>query len=295
MMNKYFKLNKSILRKRISPKNISRSDYIYLLRNGVGQQLLEKLSSTLSDKIRGIDKLKSEKYIKTIELIARLCKEEKIDFIVFKTHKYYGEIPTGDLDLIVKKKDIKKIVSKLKKNGFLVINESEFKYECTKEGYSKIEPRYEVEFHSIKPFDTSKVWKNSITKYYKNIKFKVTDIHFETAYNIMVAFYGPRYINLYQAKLYQKASTEGMASYLKSTRDIEDLRKIKDDLLKEGNFNNKFPIFLSDILYLKLWVERVLLSNQFAIFDKAKHIIFFFYIKYKYLFFDRLEFDHKLL
>jgi argonaute-like protein implicated in RNA metabolism and viral defense len=44
-------------------------------------------------------------FLKTLIELDRICKEQNIDYLLYKTHKYFDEVIGGDIDIIVKDED----------------------------------------------------------------------------------------------------------------------------------------------------------------------------------------------
>jgi len=261
---------------------------IYLNRFGQG---VSKESRRKLEIVTKALHLANNKFQRTLRLITEICKKHNIDFLLFKTYKCFGDEYLGDIDLLVRENQIEVFVDNLKTVGFSCRKEGRKKYECRKKIFSKIEPRTEVVFHGIKIFGQEDLWKNKQVVKIKASVVPTTSSLIDTYALLFNVFYGPKYMDLYLYKLVRQ--NMGAANVFVAKANNDYINRFLKGVSIRGS-NQKFPVFPSNTLFFDFWLKEITKSRYISLFSKLKHLIFFLYIKYKYLFFNKLEFSHSL-
>lgn len=285
----------------LSKKNINLSGirneklYKYLIDNNVAYFYAKKLSA----KKRAVEKRViregvnySRKFFKTLKLLDEVYRKNGIDYLVFKTFKYFPEVYAGDLDIVVKEKDFDRILEIFKKRGFSVKYDGELKVELQKDGYSKVEARVNVEYHGITLFESKEVWKYKERAEFRGLDIFKTTREFDLVCLLLNVLYGPKYLDLYLVLLYKEVGRKRLLGLLKGKKLTKDLKLLDNKLITKDIAEKRFPLFVPDSVYLKWWAKNVFLSNKVFILEKFKVVAFFFYIKYKYLLFNKLQYAH---
>jgi hypothetical protein len=292
----YKKTNLAVLQPQKGPSTELKGHKLhkYLLDNNIAYFYLTKKNEHLKsdNKILAKGEALNRRYVKTLLLIDKISKENKIDCLLFKTHKYIEDVVDGDIDLIIKKGQLQKFIRKIEKSGFKCIQEEKFKYSCTKSGFSKIEPRVNVSYHGLMVIESKTVWSNTDYIQVKNRKIRKTLFEIDLVAQLLNVLYGPNYLKLYLYKISQRANFDVVENLVNNSVK-EDIRLVKRELLQKKNLEKRFPIFLSNYSYMNWWREKILLSTKVKLLDKIRHIVFFYYIKYKYTFFSKTHFKHE--
>lgn len=267
----------------------------YLVSNNVAYSYVSQKKAALSaseEKIIEVGKMYSQKYLKTLRLLTLICAENKIDFSLFKTHKHIPEVVDGDIDCIVHKKDFSRFVDSIRSAGFETVLEDTYKGVCTKEGFCKVEPRANVTFHSLEVFGEEKIWEFTQDIKIEEFTTKTTSLEFDTVCLLLNTLYGPKYVSIYLYKLLQISSKNEIAEILANTAYNIDMLFIIDQLENLPDLNYKFPYFYQNAQFSSWWLKRVMPIESFSFFTKLRILVFFYYCKYKYNFFNKLHFAH---
>lgn len=278
-----------------SPVIKNQQFYKYLLDNNVAyyySQTIPKQKNSYEKDIIASGEILNDKYIQTLKVLYDFCKKEKVDFLLFKTYKHLPEIVDGDIDLFIKEKDFSRFLTGLKKEGFTCILERPRKASCSKAGYSIIEPRVTISFHGKLIVNEENIWKNTKEVVIKNIKLKSTTKEIDTIFMLLNMFYGPNYIKLYNYIIFKSLNLKNLYSLIKNGEIKKDLDVSIQTLSSYDLLNKRFPIFPSDITFVKWWSKKILLNPHVPIFIKIKHLLFFYYAKYGYILLSRLPFAH---
>lgn len=279
------------------PSDVKRNNklYKYLLNNNLAYYF----SSTLNMPINNIDKciVKSgaklnDLLFKTIKCLNKISHTSGITYSLFKTKKWISEVVDGDVDLIVKNGEFSNFITLLQKEGFRCFLEEPLKAVCTKPGFCRLEPRVEIGFHGLEVTDDKKVWKNTQRIFQKKLVFRSTNIELDASYFILSLLYGPNYLKLYQYKVCQNLNIEHLLKIYSNPRIKESLKIIWNTFINEKSLNLSFPLFLPNLIFFQLWLRNVLPEVKINLFEKIRIPIFFLFIKYKYLVFGKLHFQH---
>jgi len=269
--------------------------YKYLLINNLAYFYVEfsKDNSNVAKKIIQSGNILNSKFEKTVDLICDILIKTKISAALFKTYKHIPEVVDGDIDLLLAKDDMGKFILSLTKKGFECVKESEGKYICKNKNYLKIEPRTNVSFGSKFIFDFDKI-KNllfSVTINNRNIDSTPSDI--DVLYFILNFLYGPNYLRLYHYFLIESVDFKRLIFLARQFGVRKEILFFKLMLDKKISKSRKFPIFLSDFEYLNFFIRFISLNRDFNFIYKVRHLVFFFFLKYKYLIFGKLHFRHQ--
>lgn len=294
---KYKIINKSIINSKDIPGSI-RSDktfYNYLLDNSVAYYYSTNLSnkrSILDEKITKAGKELNAKFLKTLNLLNKISQDTHIKFLLFKTFKYIPEIIDGDIDIFIQEKDFYKFLKALEKEGFKCIENEHLKAVCEKEGFSVIEPRVNASFYHLVIFKEKKIWENvEIISINRSKVLKVTE-EIDLAYLLLTILYGPRYLKLYLYLVYKKSDIKKLFELNLKKNIKNDLQFVINNLIAKKSEDTRFPRFVDDLNYIIWWFGRILFNSNIPLFLRFKHIMFFFYLKYRYLLFNKLVFKH---
>lgn len=288
-------INCAILASRDVPKSINRNDefYDYLLSNSVAyyySTCLSKNKNIIEKKIITAGDSLCRKYIQTLKLINKICRKNKIKFLLFKTYKYVPEAVDNDIDLIIKEGDFYNFTQAFKKEGFRCFKEEHLKIECLKEGFCKIEPRVNLSIRGRVLLDEKRIWQRQQEVIIDGMRIMKTTKEIDLFYLLLSILYTPNYLKLYHLLIYN--IDLGKLNQISLDKEIsEDLKFLLRNLTK--NFENKrFPLFLENISFLVWWYKRIFLSSDIILFKRFSLIASFFYFKYLYIIFNKLVFKH---
>ncbi len=292
----YRAINKSVLNSQELPLTIDkdRKLYRYLLDNNIAYYYSINISKNKSKYEKEIIKAGNElnvKYFKTLKLIKKVCNEGGIEFLLFKTFKHIDEAVDGDIDLFIKEKDFSKFLHLLEKEGFTCVLEGIKKAFCSRDDYSKIEPRTTISFHGKLILDENEIWKNAKEVVVDNMKIMSTTPEIDTLFMLLNMFYGPNYIKLYTYLIFKKIKPKNLYSLIKNDA-TKDLYLAVEILNSPKVLDKRLPIFPSDMVFVKWWLKKILPNTHISLFIKAKHLLFFYYAKYGYIIFNTIPFRH---
>lgn len=271
----------------------------YLAKNNLALFYINKVSGNkdlkhaLAQKILENSRQYEAIFKKTLLFLENISKDNDLQFMLFKTLREFGEVPDGDIDIIVKRKDYDTWIKTLETEGFNCTIESNFKAKCEKENYMKIEPRINISSYGKILLAEEEVWKytEKIELYKKEFLKSSTELDL---YKLLLnTLYGPKYIRLYEQKLLLNAGIKKVLSINADGKTAGDLKLIINILSSIDIEKTSFPYFLKNATYLNFFIRRVLPSASFNMTTKLRQLLFFFYMKYKYLIFGKLVFEHK--
>jgi len=299
---KYAKINEAIINNMEVPDFVEKngSFYDYLLKNNVAYYYSKKISKNQTERELEIiakgDRL-NHKFEKTLKLINQICNKHNVDFALHKTYKHVEEAVDGDIDCVIKEKDFHRFLDLLQKEGFKCEEDGLLKGCCEKKGYLKIEPRSTVSFHGLAFLSEDSVWENTETVNISGIEIKTTSQKFDALCLLFNCLYGPKYMRLYLRLLAKDFSLEDFGEILGNAGFVDD-RFTKDlnfifENLVENSSKKKHPVFFGGFMFLTWWLKRILFNRIFPLEKKLRHLVFFYYSKYKYMFFNKLHFEHR--
>ena len=280
----------------LATKQNSEVFYRYLLSNNVAYNYCKRNivdPNPLDEKILAVGEKFNNRYKTTLSLIKGTCENNNIDFALFKTYKYINEAVDGDIDLVVKEKDFNNFLGIMKGLGFECQEDEPLKGRCEKEGYSKIEPRVTVSYHGMEVFNEPEIWKNVYEVSVDGLSVLSTTKEFDSICLLLNVLYGPKYVSLYLYWLTKGIGSEVVKDLTDKVEISEDINFISQELLDQESLKKKFPLFLDNTSFIIWWLKRILFNGSFTLKERFKHLVFFYYIKYKYILFNKLHFEHK--
>lgn len=296
----YKSINTAILYSEDIPKDVTRDNkfYDYLLDNNVAYYYCKHVSkekTAMDKKIIKAGDILNRKFSKTLKLIDKVCKENSIRFLLFKTYKYIPEVVDGDIDLFIKEKDFYNFLKALEREGFNCFENEYFKAVCRKKGFCNIEPRINSSFHELVILNEKEIWeKIDVVKLEGMQLFKVLK-EIDLLHLLVSILYNPNYLKLYLFLIYKNSDIRKLYTLSSEKHINQDLNFLLKNLITENVENKRFPLFMGNINFTIWWFKRILLNPHISLFQKLKHILFFFYSKYNFLIFNKLVFRHTWL
>jgi len=291
---KYNEINKSIIYNKDYIEIKDTKLYKYLLDNNVAyyySKFVSKLTNKYEERIIKSGNNFNRRYVMSIRLLKDISIKTKLPFLLFKTHRYLSEVVDGDIDILVESHNFEKWIDLLRAEGFKCDEEGLRKASCLKKGYCKIEPRVSVAFHNFTIISERKVWKKTEPVTISGVKITKADTNIDICSLLLNTLYGPNYIRLYTFIISKKIDLKKTEKLL-TTAVYKDLLLIINEINKPGNLNKRFPFFYKDRFFFSWWVKRILLNNDFKFRHKIKHLVFFYYIKYRFILTNNLYFSH---
>lgn len=294
----YKLINNAILNGTDITKSVIKDDdfYNYLLGNNVAYyyaRYLSKDRSVMDKKIITAGSSLNNKFLKTLKLINKVCQQNKINFLFFKTYKYFEEIVDGDIDMLVKEEDFYAFLKILQKKGFECFENEKLKAVCTKEGYCNIEPRVNAAVHGVRVLNNEVFWDRAVGVDIKGEKVLTTSREIDLLYLLLSILYRPDYLKMYLLLVYKSTDIKKIYNLIEDNKFKSDLTYIIDNLLKGDITEKRFPLFPSDVSFTIWWFKRILPNSQMVLTERFKNIIFFFYSKYQSIIFNKLVFRHR--
>ncbi len=289
-------INTSILASRNVPKSITRDDkfYDYLLNNSIAYYFsnhLLKKRNNIDKKIILAGNILNIKYIKTLRTINKVCNENNIRSLLFKSYKE-NEIVDNDVDLFIKEKDFYIFTKAFAKEGFKCFIKGPLQAECIKEGFCKIEPRVTFSFRGRVILKEERIWENQVAVNINGIKISKTSKEIDLLYLLLSILYTPNYLKLYLLKLFKESDVEKLYILSSNEQINQDIKFLIKNLIEKAE-EKHLPSFLGNINFIRWWYRRVFLSKDIYLIKKTTLILFFFYSKFSYIFFNKLVFKHK--
>lgn len=292
------KINQSIISSKDMHGSIAKTPefYEYLLNNDVGYYYSQCLSQKPTDMEKGVlkkGKEFNERYQRTLELLCDVCNQHKIEFLLFKTHKYIQEAVAGDIDIIVRSKDFHRFLNVFGKLGFSCEEDDVLKGNCQKSGFCKIEPRTNLSAHNIILMREKDVWKHAETVKIGNRDVQKTTKELDLFTLLLNILYGPNYLKLYLCVALQQIDKARVLAVCPKPDIKRDLEFLLGKISALDSSRTLFPYFLDNLSFIRFYVRRIAFGNSMSIIERVKHIAFFFYIKYKYQLIGDLHFKHE--
>lgn len=287
--------NVLIFSRHISSVIKNRQFYKYLLDNNVAyyySQYISTKKNKYEKSIISAGEVLNNKYKNTVRLLKEICEKEKIDFLLFKTFKHIPEVVDGDIDIFIKEIDFSLFLVALEKRGFTCALEGTKKASCYKRGYSTIEPRTTISFHGNLIISESDIWKNTKEVVIDNMRLISTTEEIDIIFMFLNMFYGPNYIRLYTYLVFRKIDPKSLYDLVKNQEAAKDLNCSLEILSSSDILKRRFPVFPDNITFIKWWLKKIFMNSYVPFFIKIKHLLFFYYAKYGYVFLGRLPFRH---
>jgi hypothetical protein len=310
-MNYYQKINNLFIKnsdlkiENLNSKNLSEIDFSsqknhkYLFNNRLVYPFLINLENVgpLSNQNKELlekGKQKNKQYLKSLYKVYQLCKKNKIEFLLYKTHRFIPGVVDGDIDLIVKKEDFDKFLEVFRAEGFDCIEDEPRKGKCEKEGFLVIEPHIGISWRGQQYIDEKILWGKTFEINYQleNIDFKVKNVSFEIEtiaifYNI---FFEPNYLDLRSYLNLKYFQTKIDFNNLPIEKEIQ---KYIQNLLQEGFLEKKFfPLFAPFYLFLSQWTKVFFIKKKVSFKIYLLHIIFYCYWRLRYKLIQVLPYTH---
>lgn len=290
-------INKAILSSQDVLQSIDRDNkfYDYLLNNGMAyyySAYLSKDKNILDKRIIKAGNILNSKYINTLKIIDKICRENEINFLLFKSYKYFHEIVDNDIDLFIKEKDFHIFTKAFAKDGFKCFIKGPLQAECIKEGFCKIEPRVTFSFRGRVILKEERIWENQVAVNINGIKISKTSKEIDLLYLLLSILYTPNYLKLYLLKLFKESDVEKLYILSSNEQINQDIKFLIKNLIEKAE-EKHLPSFLGNINFIRWWYRRVFLSKDIYLIKKTTLILFFFYSKFSYIFFNKLVFKHK--
>lgn len=292
------RINTAILSAQDLPSSFIKNSefYNYLFGNNVAyyySSILSKKKTNIDKEIITAGNVLNDKYVKTLKLIDKICKENGIRFLLFKTYKYIPEVVDNDIDLLIKKKDFYQFMKILGRYDFDCLENEPLKGICRRKDFCTIEPRTNSSFHELIIMDENQLWNKTEKVEIMGIKIDKPIKEVEVAHLLLSLLYNPNYLRLYLLDVYKNGDFRQFKS-LNLKKDIrDDLNLVIENLLAEKNESKKFPLFIDNFRFIWWWFRRIFSNSKLSLRTKLKHLIYFFYLKYLYLLFGKLIFKHE--
>lgn len=293
---RYKTINEAIVYSRDVPNTFSKHGvfYKYLLLNNVAffyTILLSKSRNKREDIIIQRGKTLQASFIKSLRVVDDVCQKARMPYLLFKTYKYIPEVVDGDIDMILQEKDLKIFMNAMRERGFVCTMENAWKGICLKEGYKKIEPRAALEFYGKKVIDESAVWKTAQRVQIEDLFLLTVKKEVDLSYLLLSILYGPRYLSLYLLRCFKELPSFQIPPFFHE-HARQDLETLLENYVRNDRyiFKKRFPIFVGNFFYVRWWFKRVFFSPEIAMMNRWKQLLFFYYIKYKYICFRKLHF-----
>lgn len=256
-MKKYYQeINTAILKWRdISSDIVKDNDfYNYLLNNRVASYYCKNLSKIQNKTEKAIITAwnnRNEIFYKTLRELDKICKEHNIDYLLYKTHKYFGEVIGGDIDIIVKDEDFDKFLKLFSSLGWDCEEDEKRKWKCEKDGFIVIEPHVNISWNGNTFFESSKLWKEIEEVVIEWNKYKKTNKSFESISIYLKIMYEPEYLDMYDYLVLKNnwVNIIEFESILKWHN--QKLLKRLNKKINWINNDNMFPYFFSSIFILE--------------------------------------------
>jgi len=294
----YKSINGAILKGRDLPKSFIKNKkfYEYILNNNIAYYYSSELSekkTLLDKKIMSVGNSLNNKYYKTLKLLNKISKEHKIKFLLFKTYKYIPEVVDNDIDLFVREKDFYRFMNALEKEGFNCWENEHLKGICTREEFCNIEPRVNSEFHELIILKEQRIWYSEEKVSINGMTvFKVIK-EIDLLHLILSILYNPNYLKLYVYILLKSVKIENIQDLIEDKKIKQDVVFLLEKIITKDIENKKFPVFINNIDFIFWWSRRIFPNLKLTSSIKIKHLVFFFYMKYSYVFLNKLVFKHQ--
>jgi hypothetical protein len=300
----YWKINNAILAWKDIDESVvkDKAFYNYLLNNRVAYYYCSQLSNKtnkVETKILEAWAERNEIFYKTMETLELICDKYDIEYLLYKTYKYYNEIIWGDIDIIVHENDFHEFLSVFSREWRKCEEDEVGKWKCEKEWYITIEPHVNISWNNIViPSNNLRVDTTSITIWTSS--FNTLNNSFELLSICLKVVVSPEYVDLYDLlivdMIYNRYDQKIDFNHLENKKINEMVKhifyyRIHPLTINSPHFFSKFPYFLStfDILkfnfkiYLELWV-----INKYMFIHN-------FYRKRRYAFFNKLPYLTKYI
>lgn len=251
--------------------------YEYLLNNRVAYFYVSQISqhsNSIEKQIFEAGKKRNSIFYNTLLELKNICEKYGIEFMLYKTYKYFWEVIWGDIDIIIKKSDFYSLLDLLRSHGWNSIEDEPGKWKCTKDGYITIEPHISISWNGNVLFDSEKLWEHKILIDVQGITCFSLSLELEQLSIILKILYGPEYLDFYDYLVLHKSSID-IKQHLTSYEAKYYAMLINTPL------DVQYPFFLSSwsifyinfIRFLATWYcnKRMFIHN---IYWKIRYILF---------------------
>lgn len=297
----YSEINGALLQGRDIDSSLVNKDesfYTYLLNNKVAfyyASCVSKNSTATELAIITRGKKYQDKYEKSLKVIQKVCDDNGFKYLLYKTHKYIPEMVDGDIDLMVSTDDFWPFMKAFKKLGFVVEEDEPGKGKCEKDGYCVIEPHTNISWRGGGQLNSNFIWQNQRHVAVAGLNVSTVSYEVEVVAIIAKMLYEPAYLDIYSLKsldyFYKDAIDEELIFKNAPHGDLlKPILKFCKTVQRKKEHSNNMPIFLPNLMYLRLWTRNLHRVKNWKIY--LLHITFFFYWKYRYLITKKLPFTH---
>lgn len=278
MKNYYHKINSAILEWRDISKDIIKDKkfYNYLLNNRVASYYSKNLSKQSNEIEKNIIKAGEERnsiFYKTLEELDRVCKKNNIEYLLYKTYKYFDEVIWGDIDIIVKDADFDRFLQVFSDEWWNCIEDEKRKWKCEKDGLIVIEPHVNISWNGNIFFESIQLWKNYEEVTIKWNNYLKTSNMFESLSIYLKIMYEPEYLDLYDYLVLRLNETEinryerilEWFNYKFVCNLYKNINKIKADTMFPYFFSSIFIFKCNLINLLQIWYfnKRMFIHNMY--------------------------------
>ena len=122
-----------------------------------------------------------------------------------------------------------------------------------------------------------------------NPKLKEIDLF----HQLLSILYNPNYLKLYVYILLKSVKIENIQDLIEDKKIKQDVVFLLEKIITKDIENKKFPVFINNIDFIFWWSRRIFPNLKLTSSIKIKHLVFFFYMKYSYVFLNKLVFKHQ--
>ncbi|HJQ08777.1 MAG TPA: nucleotidyltransferase family protein [Candidatus Saccharimonadales bacterium] len=295
----YAAVNKAILDGRdIDERVVSKNDdfYTYLLNNKVAYYYASVLSTRPTPaEARILEKGKyfQARYEKTMQLIQKVCSDNNIPYLLYKTHKYIPGMMDGDIDLLVSKEHFDRFLQYFTQLGFKTAEDEPGKGKCEHPDYCLIEPHTNVSWQGGEYLKDNLLWANPRQVSVGGQRYHTVSYEVEMLAVLSMILFSPEYLDLYSLKTMhyfdeQRMDKKTMLANSVHPKLTEEILIFYEKLVVP--YSKKMPLFLPNTTFTRLWTKHFLSQKNIKLY--LLHLLFFFYWKYRYRLIDKLPFTH---
>lgn len=274
MKNYYHEINTAIIAWRDIWSNIVKDNnfYNYLLNNRVASYYCKNLSKIPNETEKSIItawNTRNQIFYKTLSELDKICKDHNIDYLLYKTHKYFDEVIGGDIDIIIKDKDFDRFLEVFSSLWWDCVEDEKRKWKCEKNGFIVIEPHENISWNWLTFINKNELWNNLEIVDINWASYKKTSLEIEKLSIYFKILYWPEYLDLYDAKILNLES-ENLIKI-----DVNWIDTLKNRFLKIEKFSSSaFPIFPNSI---EVFIYNLIFLLKYKQFNKMMFIHNFYW------------------